>query len=170
MFQQSRDTLLFPGMNYEARVTCPSLCHSPSSVKVMTLPRKLITIAILSVATLTLSAGTFQELYAFPSGLANANPNGLIQGSDGAFYGTTATGGNAGLGSVFRLPPDGTMVTLTNFAQPNGNSPQAPLTQGHDGAFYGTTLFGGTGSSGTIFRVTTNGFLTTLISFTGPNG
>ena len=137
----------------------------------MNFSKKLIAIIMLSTAACTMRAATFQELFAFPGEVANPYPNGLALASDGAFYGTTASGGSSfGLGTVFRLKTDGTMVALTNFAAPNGNNPQAPMTQGRDGAFYGTTFFGGTGSSGTAFRVTTNGILTTLVSFTGPNG
>jgi len=49
--------------------------------------------------------GIEQRLYSF--GLAGAaNPEaGLIQGADGALYGTTARGGNLNYGTVFRLIP-----------------------------------------------------------------
>ena len=77
----------------------------------MSLAKTLIMLTILLGADLVLRAGTFQELYAFPSGVANPYPNGLTLAADGAFYGTTSTGGSAGLGSVFRLTPAGAMAT-----------------------------------------------------------
>ena len=54
--------------------------------------------------------GTLTTLYAFGSitiadgdALDGANPNGLVQGSDGRFYGTTYGGGASGAGTVLRL-------------------------------------------------------------------
>lgn len=37
-----------------------------------------------------------------------SNPNGLIQGSDGNFYGTAALGGASGVGTVFKMDSSGT--------------------------------------------------------------
>ena len=96
--------------------------------------------------------------------------SGLVQGSDGNFYGTTAGGGTGGSatgggGTVFRMTPSGALTTLVSFNGANGNSPQAPLVQGSDGNFYGTTTYGGAGGLGTVFRVTPAGALTTLVSF-----
>jgi len=112
-------------------------------------------IGVLGGAALRLHAGTLQEVYPFPSG--NLDPNTLTLAADGALYGTTASGGDVNLGTVFRFTPGGGLVTLTNFSGANGNKPQAALVQGNDGAFYGTTLVGGSGDFGTICRVTTNG-------------
>jgi uncharacterized repeat protein (TIGR03803 family) len=50
-------------------------------------------------------------------GTAGANPvAGLVQDSDGNFYGTTSSGGFGGAGTVFRLTivPEFQAVTLTN--------------------------------------------------------
>ena len=67
---------------------------------------------------------------------------GLVQGSDGNFYGTTYDGGtNNGYGTVFRISPSGSYTNLYSFASsPNdGVNPVAGLVQGSDGNFYGTT-------------------------------
>jgi uncharacterized repeat protein (TIGR03803 family) len=56
-------------------------------------------------------------LYSFTGGNDGANPYaGLVQGSDGYFYGTTRGGGVGGAGTVFRLTivPEFQAVTLTN--------------------------------------------------------
>ena len=90
---------------------------------------------------------------------------GLVQGSDGNFYGTTDGGGAGGAGTIFKLTPAGVLTTLVAFHGPDGNSPQASLVQGSDGNFYGTTTYGGANGRGTVFQVTTNGVLTTLVSF-----
>lgn len=95
------------------------------------------------------------------------DPNGLIQATDGNFYGTTDT-------TVFRITPAGELTTIYQFcSQPNcadGGSPKDALAQGRDGGFYGTTSAGGancvpTGGCGTVFRLTPKGVLTTLYSF-----
>ncbi len=84
-------------------------------------------------------------------------PSGLIQGADGALYGTTGHGGAAGLGSVFRINPDGSgYIVLHSFSQPGGYQPSAGIIQTPDGMLYGTTQFGGVGV-GTVFKLSPNG-------------
>ncbi|GEM_PF-190851 len=79
---------------------------------------------------------------------------GLIQGSDGNFYGTTYSGGSSGNGTVFRVAPDGAFATLVSFdGFDDGAHPQSALAQGKDGGLYGTTTSGGPGNSGTIFKL-----------------
>ncbi|MGO8673175.1 MAG: choice-of-anchor tandem repeat GloVer-containing protein, partial [Capsulimonadaceae bacterium] len=109
-------------------------------------------------------------LYSF-SGPDGQYPNGLVQGTDGNFYGTTTDGGS-GNGVVFEITAAGALTDLYSFgaASTDGQWPDAGLVQGTDGNFYGTTEFGGAASDGTVFQVTPGGVLTTLISFTGTNG
>jgi uncharacterized repeat protein (TIGR03803 family) len=96
---------------------------------------------------------------------------GLVQGSDGSFYGTTAYGGASGKGTVFQVTPAGVLTKLISFTGANGSHPVAPLVQGSDGNLYGTTAYGGTnGNNGTVFQMTPAGALTTLVSFNGTNG
>jgi uncharacterized repeat protein (TIGR03803 family) len=49
------------------------------------------------------AAGVLTTLYSFTGGNDGANANGLVQGSDGSFYGTAYGGGEGGAGTVFRL-------------------------------------------------------------------
>ncbi len=108
-------------------------------------------------------------------------PAGLVQGTDGNFYGTTPSGGATGNGTVFKITPAGALTTLYSFcSQPNcvdGWFPKAALVQGTDGNFYGTTFEGGTGyqcgggvTCGTVFKITPAGTLTTLWSFCPYDG
>ena len=93
-----------------------------------------------------------------PGGVAN--PSGLIQGADGALYGTTGLGGAHSQGSVFRINPDGTgYMVLRSFDAGLGGpyEPTAALVQGNDGFLYGTTQFGGVLGAGAVFKVSTNG-------------
>jgi uncharacterized repeat protein (TIGR03803 family) len=85
---------------------------------------------------------------------------GLLAASDGMLYGTASDGGANGLGTVFKLSPDGSSFTvLYNFtgASGDGASPRGTLIEGSDGALYGTTLSGGVGNYGTIFTLNKNG-------------
>ncbi len=90
---------------------------------------------------------------------------------DGTFlYGTTATGGTIGQGTVFKIKPDGTgYATLLNFdIISNGSQPQGSLI--FDGTFlYGMTS-GGAGGP-TIFKIKTDGTgYVKLLDFNGANG
>ena len=70
---------------------------------------------------------------------------GLVQGSDGNFYGTTYDGGTNGYGTVFKISTNGVLTSLHSFTGTNdGANPYAGLVQGSDGNFYGTTYSGGT--------------------------
>jgi uncharacterized repeat protein (TIGR03803 family) len=108
------------------------------------------------------SAGTLTPLWQFGS-LSSADsgfpadggfPNGLVQGSDGNFYGTTYGYGC----EVFQITPAGTLTVLWQFSSlsnfVDGGEPEAGLVQGSDGSFYGTTAFGGINDQGTIFKLT----------------
>jgi uncharacterized repeat protein (TIGR03803 family) len=114
---------------------------------------------------------TLTAFYAFSNSSDSTNGSnpaaGLLQGSDGSFFGTTSTGG-AGLsvGTVFRISPSGSLTTLYSFnSHSNGYSPGAALMQGNDGNFYGTTTEAGTNNSGTVFQITPSGGLKTLHTF-----
>jgi uncharacterized repeat protein (TIGR03803 family) len=129
--------------------------------------------------------GAFTSLYSFTAvnyltGVNNdgANPDaGLVQGSDGNFFGTTAGGGTNGSGTVFKINTNGVLTSLYSFTGgTNGASPEASLVLGKDGDFYGTTFSGGAidqivRGAGTVFKISANGALNSLYSFTPrPNG
>jgi uncharacterized repeat protein (TIGR03803 family) len=146
---------------------------------VLVLLMRLLLAAVLALPVFGAQAGVvFTSLYSFTGTNDGANPYaGLVQGSDGNFYGTTFYGGTNGWGTVFKISTNGALTTLYSFGYIDGANPQAGLTQGSDGNFYGTTAWGGTnGGNGTVFKISTNGALTSLYSFTGgddgasPNG
>jgi uncharacterized repeat protein (TIGR03803 family) len=140
-------------------------------------------------------AGKLTTIYNFCSHFENgtcadgSGPNGLVQGTDGNFYGTTFAGGASGNGIGFKVTAGGALTTLYNFCSQgglsctDGSSPVAPLVQGTDGNFYGTTFGGGANDvaacalpgggltgCGTVFRITASGELTTLHSFDLKDG
>jgi len=102
-------------------------------------------------------SGPYTILYSFVGPLTGPEfPNGLVQGSDGNFYGTTEEGGTNNYGTVFRISPSGTETNLHSFVgyPTDGRYPYGGLVQGSDGNFYGTTLSGGEGGNGTVFKLT----------------
>jgi uncharacterized repeat protein (TIGR03803 family) len=124
-----------------------------------------LTLACIGLAR-WLPAAVLQELYSFPRGLAV--PMGrLMQGPDGAFYGTTEMGGSSDAGAIFRITTKGAISTLASLTWPGPIWPRAGPVLGLDGAFYGTSSHGGARGVGTVFRVTTNGAVRVLFSFTG---
>lgn len=101
---------------------------------------------------------------------------GLVQASDGNFYGTTLLGGVDGingLGTVFKITSAGTVTLLYSFcSQPNctdGEDPYGGIVQARDGNFYGTTYGGGAHGDGTVFTISSTGTFTTLHSFAGAS-
>lgn len=120
--------------------------------------------------------GTLANLFDFDSTDGGYLWGGLVQASDGNFYGTTAGGGSHGQGTIFRITPAGELQTLYNFCPqqycPDGAGPTAGLIQATDGNFYGTTKGGGTDGLGTVFEFTPEGTtakLKVLHSFTNAN-
>lgn len=113
------------------------------------------------------STGEFSTIYTFCSEANCADGTmpqaGLVQGSDGNFYGTTYYGGNSNnAGTIFQITPEGVLTTIYTFcSQSNcadGAYPATILLQSTDGNFYGTTASGGTGGingPGTAFRFST---------------
>ena len=101
---------------------------------------------------------------------------GLVQATDGNFYGTTSKAGKGAYGTIFRMTPGGTLTTIysvcSQFGCPDGATPVAPLIQASDGNLYGSTQYGGSTSygDGTVFKITLDGALTTLYSFGLLNG
>jgi uncharacterized repeat protein (TIGR03803 family) len=104
---------------------------------------------------------TFSTLYSFCSETKckdGSSPTGLIQGSDGNFYGTTTSKGANGKGTVFELTSGGKLTTLDSFCAnancTDGASPNA-LVQDTNGTFYGTAYAGGANNDGAVFSVST---------------
>ena len=126
------------------------------------------------------SAGKFSTIYAF-DGTLGFNPQApLIQGADGNFYGTTASGGitisptcwgaSSSCGTVFKITTGGKLTTVYKFDQTHGAGPLSPVIQGTDGNFYGTTSAGGTSGLGVVFKLTSAGVITVLHNFIGSDG
>jgi len=105
-------------------------------------------------------AGNLTTFYNFCS-LANCadgeGPTGLVQVSNGNFYGVANLGGANGAGTIFEITPAGQLTTLYSLcAQTNcadGQTPFGALVQARNGDLYGEATAGGTFGFGTIFRI-----------------
>ena len=119
-------------------------------------------------------AGTLTTLYMFQGsgGVDGVYPCGLIQASNGDFYGATNYGGANNFGTVFKITPTGVLTTLHSFNIADGLYPSSDLMQASNGNIYGTTQEGGDLSCnspygcGVIFKVSSAGTVTTAYSFT----
>ena len=130
------------------------------------------------------TAWTEATLHDFTLATDGGNPSaGLVAGANGVLYGTTASYGPNGYGTVFRLLPPGaggtawTETTLWAFTGgADGGHPLSTLLIDNAGNLYGTASQGGTNAlGGTVFEISPaiGGGLpieTTLHSFTGPDG
>jgi uncharacterized repeat protein (TIGR03803 family) len=93
---------------------------------------------------------------------------GIVAGSDGAYYGTTASSSSVTGGLIYRVTPDGSSVT-TLYQMQNSQSyaPAAGLMVGSDGLLYGTTTFGAVGTTanttGTVYRIKIDGTGFTIV-------
>jgi len=54
----------------------------------------------------------FAKLHIFTPNAHGANPNGALISDGGVLYGTTASGGAGGQGTIFKIDPDGSDFTL----------------------------------------------------------
>jgi uncharacterized repeat protein (TIGR03803 family) len=114
------------------------------------------------------------ESYDYPLNTDGESPVGLIQATDGNFYGVAEGAGQDGDGELFKITSTGTFTPLHAFSPSNGGgtTPVSNPIQGTDGNLYVTTSYGGSSSDGyvgAVMQVTTAGVATTLYSFTGGN-
>ncbi|WP_263355904.1 choice-of-anchor tandem repeat GloVer-containing protein [Acidicapsa ligni] len=108
-------------------------------------------------------------LHEFAGGTADgfAPYTGLIQASDGNFYGTTQDGGSGSGGTVFEVTPTGQYTVIHSFTNGmDGGQPYSALIEATDGYLYGTTSLYGQWNGGTLFKINLeNHVLITLAGF-----
>jgi uncharacterized repeat protein (TIGR03803 family) len=123
--------------------------------------------------------GTESVLYSFQGGSDGWGPRcGLIADSAGNFYGTTADGGSANAGTVFKVTADGTETVLYSFlSNATGISPFAGVIMDKAGNLYGTTVAGGGSGTGckdigcgVAFKLAPDGTETVLEVFKAAHG
>jgi uncharacterized repeat protein (TIGR03803 family) len=123
---------------------------------------------------------TFTDTAAAPGSVPLA---ALTTDLNGNLYGTTSTGGSAGLGEVFEYSAGGTFSVVHDFGlDVNGNpatgaNPASPVTLLLDGSLVGTTVSGSLLGQGVVYKITPKGafkleyaFGTTPTDGSGPVG
>jgi uncharacterized repeat protein (TIGR03803 family) len=94
-------------------------------------------------------AGAFTVLHNMNAGTDGETPlAGLVQASDGNFYGTNFGQGSGSVGTLFEMTPTGTLSVLNNFDGTHGAQPNVTPLQHTNGILYGDTYEGGSGSLG----------------------
>lgn len=123
-------------------------------------------------------AGALTTLYSFYSQTTSSGGcldgdyprTGLIQGTDGNFYGTTSLGGVSDQGTLFKISPNGSLATLYSFCADiftciDGGTASG-LIQGSGGNFYGTTTgIDSKSHQGAVFALTPSGSGSVLYDF-----
>jgi uncharacterized repeat protein (TIGR03803 family) len=114
----------------------------------------------------------FAKLLDFESATFGSYPRGSLISVGTFLYGMTQQGGANGMGTIFKIRPDGTDFSiLLDFAgETNGSFPDGDLIS--DGTFlYGMTRLGGANNLGTVFKILPDGTgYTKLLDFDGTNG
>jgi uncharacterized repeat protein (TIGR03803 family) len=124
------------------------------------LPRALAVCALVcALASVpALADPAVSTIFAFRGSVGNG---GIVQGPDGALYGTTSTGSPVTGGLVYSSALNGVPVTtIHQFTGTEGSQPSAGLLQGSDGYLYGVTRLGEASKSnepGTVFRLAYDG-------------
>jgi len=93
------------------------------------------------------ATGKFTVLHNFNGATDGARPDaGLVQATDGNFYGVNSAGGTANDGTIFSISPTNAYKALYDFDGTKGSTPLVTLLQHTNGVLYGDTELGGTGS------------------------
>jgi uncharacterized repeat protein (TIGR03803 family) len=116
-------------------------------------------------------AGELTVLHNMTASTDGAGPLGLVQATDGNFYGLANQGGHSsncsgGCGTIFRISQSGSYSVLHNFDLTTGGSPVGTLLQHTDGLFYSDTYIGGAYLKGTFFSL--NVGLGPFVAFVSP--
>jgi uncharacterized repeat protein (TIGR03803 family) len=128
----------------------------------------------------TTPSGGFSVFYNFCSQPRCADGSaplaGVVQGSDGNFYGAAGNGGTgaSGDGTSFKVASNGALTVLHNFCTSpscgDGAGPESTPIQATDGNFYGTTIYAGLGLGGVVYKVSPGGTFSVLFGSDPAHG
>lgn len=118
-----------------------------------------------------------QVIYSFTGGSDGSTPiGGLVMDGAGNLYGTTASGGSGGGGTIFELSPNGGGWTYSLLASFNGTATCGPWAEpsfDSAGNLCGTTLCDGATGKGNIWELVNSGngwTYDSLHDFSGTDG
>jgi len=102
------------------------------------------------------ATNTFNKKTEFSNTTVGFNPyDGLLEVSNGKFYGLCRDGGanGNGLGTLFEYDLSTNVIThKLTFSGSNGETPEGGLVKAPNGKLYGTTRYGGANSKGVLFE------------------
>lgn len=114
---------------------------------------------------------TLHDFYTAADGYQAGTNTGLVQASDGNFYGVGLVEFPTQTTSVFKMTPAGAVSVFYAFAADGsqGSQTHTGLLQARDGNLYGTTSGEccGTAENGTVFQLSLSGAFQTLYVFQG---
>jgi uncharacterized repeat protein (TIGR03803 family) len=102
------------------------------------------------------SFAQYSKLLDFAGTSNGSTPNSDLV-SDGTYlFGTTFDGGSTGMGTIFKIMPDGSgFVKLLDFTGSNGTNPAGIISVGS--YLYGVTFGGGANGLGTLYKIMADG-------------
>jgi uncharacterized repeat protein (TIGR03803 family) len=125
--------------------------------------------------------GKFTTLFTFTDCVAGTGCSPVAPGSvplaaltsdfNGNLFGTTSTGGSAGLGEVFEYSATGAFSVVHDFgvdASSNpttGANPASPVTVAYNGSLYGTTVSGSLLGLGVVYKISPGTGFSVLYAF-----
>ena len=113
------------------------------------------------------ASGQETPMYSFTGGADGAHPGSSpVADAAGNVYGTTAGGGTAGFGVVYKLDTSGEETVLHTFTGGGDGGYPGPLIMDAEGSLYGTAWYGASGG-GVVYKIDPAGEQTVLYSFTG---
>lgn len=115
------------------------------------------------------SAGNYTVIKSLNVGVDGGYPYaGLMQNSDGNFYGITRNGGPKSGGTIYKLTTGGvyTVIHALDY-NTEGSASSSVLVKADNGNLYAMTSLGGIFNYGIIFKTTTAGAFTKIADFNG---
>lgn len=103
------------------------------------------------------TSGAYTVLHNFNAATDGGTPHaGLIQATDGNFYGATSRGGSLNGGTLFKITTAGVFSVVYAFNgsdNTNGSDPESTLTQHTNGLLYGDTYYSQGGDYGVLYSL-----------------
>ena len=114
----------------------------------------------------------YVELLDFSNSTASIPSGELIEYEEGVYYALTESGGDFGLGTIFKFfTSTNSVEVIYSFGGSDGANPTGSLKLASDGKMYGMTTNGGVAGLGVVFQFDpVTGEYDKILDFTGENG